>query len=88
MFNPLVKIRTSQVKLNSTLDSCKVFWKTNREEPLRESKLGNISKLSYPSWVLDELENILINGLGSFLNNSPKRFFSDWHIGYLERVSK
>lgn len=88
LFNPLVKVRTSQVRLNSTIEACKVFYKTNREEPLRDSKMNQIGKLKYPGWILDEFENLLLNGIGSFLGDSPKRFFSDWHIGYIERVSK
>lgn len=88
LFNPLVKVRTSQVRLNSTIEACKLFWKTNREEPLHDSRMSNIAKLSYPAWILDDLENILVHGIGSFLGDSPKRFFSDWHIGYIERVPK
>ena len=87
LFNPMVKLRTSQVRLNSTIEACKVFWKTNREEPLRDSKMNQIGKLKYPGWILDEFEDLLLNGIGSFLGDSPKRFFSDWHVGYVERVS-
>ncbi|TIA90535.1 hypothetical protein E3P99_01491 [Wallemia hederae] len=88
LFNPLVKLRSSQVRLSSAIEACKLFWKTNREEPLRDSRMSSIAKLQYPAWVLDDLERALVSGIGAFLGDSPKRFFSDWHIGYIERVSK
>lgn len=86
LFNPLVRLRTSQLSLNATVDACKLFWKTSKEEPFHDNRMGNIPRLSYPGWILDEFEKLLMHGIASFLADSPRRFFSDWHIGYIERV--